>query len=202
MILPTSLWLGINLSSQGKFEEAHAILQSALKLDPNNHVILFNSALPASELGKHSIAEENTKLGLTIAPNYYLNWSALYRTYKRQVNKESEIKGLIQDLEQISNKDRNIYDVLVHYNWKKDEAKYQSYLSAARTSIKNETRGEHTLDFYMITEGKIEQVVETALQRFNEGKFDYGFGSNLFISEVLSDERIASFIKKTREGKD
>ena len=51
-------WLGINLSAQGKFEEAHAILQSALKLDPNNHVILFNSALPAAELGKFEMAEK------------------------------------------------------------------------------------------------------------------------------------------------
>ena len=54
----------------------------------------------------------------------------------------------------------------------------------------------------MVTEGKVEQVVQTALQRFNEGKFDYGFGSNLFILDVLSDERVASFIKKNQEGKD
>ena len=195
-------WLGINLSTQGKYEEAHAILQSALKLDPNNHVILFNSALPAAELGKFAMAEKNTQLGLTVAPNYYLNWSTLYRTYHRQGNKDKEMEDLIQDVEQISNKDRNIYDVLVHYYWKKDEEKYQNYLSAARAHIKNETRGEHTIDFYMITEGKVEQVVQTALQRFNEGKFDYGFGSNLFISEVLSDEKVASFIKKNQEGKD
>ena len=77
----------------GEIRGGPRILQSALKLDPNNHVILFNSALPAAELGKFEMAEKNTQLGLTVAPNYYLNWTALYRTYHRQGDKDKEMEN-------------------------------------------------------------------------------------------------------------
>jgi len=195
-------WLAINLSTQGKFEESHAIIQSALKLDPNNHVILMNSALPAKELGKYSIAETNSKLGLSLSPNYYLNWLSLYQTYLAQENKKNEIEALISDVERITKNDRNIYDLLVHYYWKKDKNKYQSYLSAARSFIDNETRGTHNLDYFLITEGKLDQLLQTANQRFDDGRFNYNFNSNVFISDVLSDKRVSSLIKKIQEGKD
>jgi len=195
-------WLAINLSTQGKFEESHAIIQSALKLDPNNHVILMNSAMPAKELGKYSIAETNTKLGLSLAPNYYLNWLSLYQTYLAQENKKNEIEALISDVERITNKDRNIYDLLVHHYWKKDKNKYQSYLSAARSFIDNETRGAHNVDYFLITEDKLDQLLQTANQRFDDGRFNYNFNSNIFISDVLSDKRVSSLIKKIQEGKD
>ena len=195
-------WLGINLSTQGKYEESHAILQSALKLDPNNHVILMNSSWPAMNLGKFTLAEKNTELGLSVAPNYYLNWLILYHTYILQKDKEPEIELLINDIEQITNKNRDIYDVLVHYYWKKDQKKYQSYLSAARTYINNETRGAHNLDFFLITEGKLDQILQTANHRFDNGKFNYNFASNIFLSEVLSDKRVVTLIKKIQAGKD
>ena len=195
-------WLSINLSTQGKFEESYGIIQSALKLDPNNHVILMNSSLPARKLGYYLIAETNTKLGLSLSPNYLLNWLSLYQTYLDQENKENEIKSLILDVESISDKDRNIYDLLVHYYWKKDKNKFESYLSAARSYIDNETRGEHNLDYYLITEGKLDDLLLTANQRFKDGRFNYNFCSNIFISDFFNDKKVASLIKLIQAGKD
>ena len=42
-------WLGINLTSQGRYEEAYSTLKKALELDPDNHVILLNFSIPSIE---------------------------------------------------------------------------------------------------------------------------------------------------------
>ncbi len=131
-----------------------------------------------------------------------MNWLSLYQTYLAQENKKNEIEALISDVERITNKDRNIYDLLVHHYWKKDKNKYQSYLSAARSFIDNETRGAHNVDYFLITEDKLDQLLQTANQRFDDGRFNYNFNSNIFISDVLSDKRVSSLIKKIQEGKD
>ena len=195
-------WLAINLQIQGKHEEAFAIYQTALKLDPNNHVILMNSALPAMRLAKYNIAEKRCKLGLSLAPNYYLNWSFLYQAYIMQSNKVNEIKELIDEIENISNKNEDIYSILIHYYWKKDSEKYQSYLSAARNYNQNETRGKHKIDSYQITEGKIDEFIKLANERFDAGTFNYVFEANLFVNELKSDPRIQKLIKKIHNGKD
>ena len=99
-----------------------------------------------------------------------------------------EINSIL-DVESISDKDRNIYDLLVHYYWKKDKNKFESYLSAARSYIDNETRGEHNLDYYLITEGKLDDLLLTANQRFKDGRFNYNFCSNIFISDFLAKKK-------------
>ena len=162
----------------------------------------MNSSWPAMNLGKFTVAETNTKTGLTLAPNYYLNWLLRYHTYLLQENKDAEIEALISDIEEITNKDGNIYDVLVHYYWKKDHDKYQTYLTAARNYIENGTRGENNIEYYKITEGNLDEVLQTANQRFNDGRFNYNFSSNIFLTEFLSDEKVASLIKTIRAGKD
>ena len=162
----------------------------------------MNSSWPAMNLGKFNVAETNTKTGLTLAPNYYLNWLMRYHTYLLQENKDAEIEALISDIEEITNKDGNIYDVLVHYYWKKDRDKYQTYLTAARNYIENGTRGENNIEYYKITEGNLDEVLQTANQRFNDGRFNYNFSSNIFLTEFLSDEKVASLIKIIRAGKD
>lgn len=195
-------WLAINFQIQGKFEEAFATYQTALKLDPNNHVILMNSALTAMRLSKYDLAEKRLKLGLSLAPNYYLSWPFLYQAYISQNDKENEIKELINEIENISNKNRDIYTVLTHYYWKKNSEKYQAYLSAARNYNKNETRGKHEIDFYQIPEGKIDEFIKLANERFDAGTFNYVFEANLFVNEIKSDPRIQKLIRKIHSGKD
>ena len=195
-------WLAINLQIQGKHEEAFATYQTALKLDPNNHVILMNSSLPAMRLGKYDIAVKRCKLGLSLAPNYYLNWSFLYQAYLMQESKENEIKALVSEVETISNKNKDIYSILTHYYWKKDTEKHQAYLAAARNYNKNETRGKHQIDAFLIAEGKIDEFIKLANERFDAGTFDYVFEANLFVNEVKSDPRIQKLIKKIHNGKD
>ena len=162
----------------------------------------MNSSLTAMRLAKYDIAEKRCKLGLSLTPNYYLNWTFLYQTYLIQGSKENEIKELVNELENISNKNKDIYNILTHYYWKKDPQKYQSYLESARNYNKNETRGEHEIDFYQIPEGKIDEFIKLANERFDAGTFNYVFEANLFVNEVRSDPRIQKLIKKIHNGKD
>ena len=108
-------WLGINLTSQGRYEEAYLILKKALELDPDNHVILLNFSIPSIELSKYQDAETANKRGLSVNPDYYNNWDMLYVGYNRQGDRGKDINDIVNRIEPIFNKNRHIYRILVHY---------------------------------------------------------------------------------------
>ncbi len=107
--------MGINLTSQGKFDEAYSTLKRALELDPDNHVILMNFSISAIETNKFAEAEVANKRGLSVTPGYYLTWERLYTAYLYQGGREKDIDDLVKEIESFTNKNREIYNVLVHY---------------------------------------------------------------------------------------
>ena len=99
-------WLG--LSTQGKFEEGPCDPAVCSKTRSKQSRYFYLTAHSPPPVGQIRHRRKKHPTWPNRCPQLLFNWSALYRTYHRQENKDKE--NLIQDVEQISNKDRNIYD--------------------------------------------------------------------------------------------
>ena len=60
----------IELKKAGRFQEAVDQYEKCLRIDPTNHIILFNSALLLAEMKRYSEAEKTVKKCLNLDPNY------------------------------------------------------------------------------------------------------------------------------------
>ena len=195
-------WLGINLTSQAKHENAYSRFEKALELDPDNHVILMNFATSALENKRFSEAEVACKRGLSVAPGYSQNWERLYTAYLLQGSKDKNIDDLVKDIEPLKSKNREIYYILAHYYKKRNTVKFQKYLSEGRSYA--ETEKGIQLDRYQILDGDFNKYMDAAEKAYEERKLQYNFGVNsahLLIGENRDNPRYKALVKKFREGR-
>ena len=106
-----------------------------MELDPVNHVILLNFSVPSIELEKYDEAEAANKKGLSVNSGYYNNLELLYVGYVRRSGRETDIKNLIDEIETYINKNRHIYNILVHYYKDKDVEKFDEYSAKLKSYL-------------------------------------------------------------------
>jgi TolB-like protein/tetratricopeptide (TPR) repeat protein len=194
-------WLGINLMSQGRSDEAYLTLKKALELDPDNHVVLMNFATSALESKRFSEAESACKRGLSVAPGYSQTWERLYTVYLFQGGKEKNIDDLVKEIEPFINKNEQIYSVLAHYYKDRDPVKFQKYLSEGRTYA--ETAKGIQLDRYQLLDGNFSKYMDEAEKAFEVRKLQYAFGvqaAGYFIGENKDNPRFKALVRKFRKG--
>jgi tetratricopeptide (TPR) repeat protein len=194
-------WLGINLTSQGKYEEAYSTLKKALELDPDNHVILMNYATSALETKRFSEAEGACKRGLSVTPGYSQTWERLYAVYLYQGGLEKDIDDLVKEVESFINKNEQIYSVLAHYYKDRDPVKFQKYVSEGRSHA--EVAKGIQLDRYQLLDGDFSKYMDEAEKAFEVRKLQYAFGVQAieyFIGENKDNPRFKVLVGKFRKG--
>jgi tetratricopeptide (TPR) repeat protein len=194
--------LGINLTSQGRFDEAYLNLKKGLELDPGNHVILLNNSVALIELGKYEEAETANKRGLSVNPNYYNNWELLYVNYVLQSSREKDIDDLINEIETLIDKNRQVYSILVHYYKDKDVKKSNEYLVKLKSYLK--VSKSKPLEQYQILDDDFSVFMDRAEKAFEAKKLPYGFGSlstTYYLGEYNDSARYKALVKKFREGR-
>jgi TolB-like protein/tetratricopeptide (TPR) repeat protein len=194
-------WLGINLTSQGKYEEAYSTLKKALELDPDNHVILMNFATSALETKRFSESEGACKRGLSVTPDYSQTWERLYTVYLYQGDLEKDIDDLVLEVESFINKNQQIYSVLAHYYKDRDPVKFQKYVSEGRSYA--ETAKGIQLDRYQLLDGDFSKYMDEAEKAFEVRKLQYAFGVEAieyFIGENKDNPRFKALVGKFRKG--
>ena len=195
-------WLGINLMSQGEFEEAYLTLKKALELDPDNHVILMNFATSAIVTKRFSEAEGACKRGRSVTPGYSQNWERLYIVYLYQGGREKDMDDLVKEIESFINKNGLIYSVLAHYYKDRDTVKFQKYVSEGRSYA--ETEKGIQLDRYQLLDGDFSNYMDEAEKAFEVRKLQYAFGIEVieyYIGENRDNSRLKALVEKFRKGR-
>ena len=192
-------WLGINLSNQGRNKESYESLLKGKELDPNHHVLLLNLNGTCTNLEKFEEAEQYARKGLTINPNFYQHWFSLYNTYVTAGKKETEIKNLIQEIENIADKDQPIYDVLIHYYKDIDLAKFEMYYEKADEF--DETTNDTRLKYRIVLKVGIEKFLELANDAYDKGKLANNFGNMFFFNKHREHPGFIALVEKVQKGK-
>ena len=192
-------WLGINLQAQGRYEEAYSTLKQGLELDPNHHVLLSNLTDTCCSLGEFDESEAHAKKALFINPLFYNSWYGLYKTYILAGADPDKIKGLVEEIEGIVDKNIGIYNVLIHYYNKEDSHKSDLYLRLANELDK--LSGNRYLQNRVILEVGFDEFMKLAAGALNNNTLDYAFETDIFMVEHREHPKFKSFIKKIREDK-
>ena len=192
-------WLGINLQVQGRYEEAYTALKQGLDLDPNHHVLLLNLTDTCSSLGKFDESEAHAKKALSVDPLFYNSWYGLYKTYIYSGVDSAKIKNLIEEVEDIINKNTGVYNVLIHYYNKKDSDKYNLYLNQANEL--DNLSGNRLLRNRLVLEIGIDDFIRSAKKALDNNTLDFGFETDIFMSECKDHPEFKAFVEKIRKGK-
>jgi len=195
-------WLGINLISQGKYQEAYSTLKKAVELDPDNHVVLLNFSTSAIETKKFDEAEVACKRGLSVTPDYTRNWEQLYTVYIDRDDRENDMDDLVKEVESFTNKNGELYFILAHYYKDRDTVKFQKYLSEGRSYA--ETAKGIQLDRYQLLDGDFSKYMDEAEKAFEVRKLQYSFGVEAleyFIGENRDNPRFKALVEKFRQGR-
>ena len=192
-------WLGINLQTQGKYEEAYSIFKRGLELDPNHHVLLVNINETCNSLGKFDEAKQYAIKSREADPLFYNSWFMLYKTYIFSKEKPEVIEELINEIEGLVNKDQPIYLILTHYYWKTNRKKAELFYK--RSEELDKTAGNSLLQNREVLMVGIDNFIRSAEQAFENNTLDYAIESDLFLLEYQDHPAFQSFIKKVRRGK-
>ncbi len=192
-------WLGINLQVQGRYEEAYKALKNGLDLDPNHHVLLLNLTETCSSLGKFRESEAHAKKALSINPLFYQSWYGLYKTYIYSGVDSNKIKNLIEEVEKIVDKNAGIYNVLIHYYNNKDSDKYKIYLKQANDL--DNLSGNRLLRNRLVLEVGIDDFMRLAKEALDSNMLDFGFETDIFMSEHKDLPEFRAFVKMIQKGK-
>jgi serine/threonine-protein kinase len=192
-------WLGLNIQTQGRKQEANESLMRGLNLDPNHLVINANLCMNTFHLGKLDEAEKYAKKALNINPNFFDSWIFLYSIYLQEGQREKEITALIKEIEEMPNKNSSKFGILVHYHRDIDQKKSDEYYELAdkydkrvnNTALQDRLLVKIGFDDYMIL---AEEAYENNTLPFN---FEY----TLFIKEHRDNPKYKAFVKKIRKGK-
>ena len=192
-------WLGINLQVQGRYEEAYTALKQGLDLDPNHHVLLLNLTDTCSSLGKFDESEAHAKKALSVDPLFYNSWYGLYKTYIYSGVDSAKIKNLIEEVEDIINKNTGVYNVLIHYYNKKDSDKYNLYLKQANEL--DNLSGNRLLRNRLVLEIGIDDFIRSAKKALDNNTLDFGFETDIYMSKYKDLPEFRAFVEKIRKGK-
>ena len=192
-------WLGLNLQTQGRRQEANESLMRGLALDPNHQVININLALNNLAMGNLEAAEQYAKITRNINPNYFDYWVFLYMIHTQAGQREDKIAALIKEIEEIPNKDSAIFGILIHYYKDRDPNKSDLYYKLA--SKYDETVNNTALQDRLLMKIGFDEFMELADKAFEDNTLPFNFETHLFISDYTNNTKYKSFVEKIRKGK-
>ena len=192
-------WLGLNLQTQGRLEEAHQSLMRGLALDPNHLVINANLCMNTFSTGKLVESEEYAKKTLNINASFFDSWFFLYMIYLQAGDKEKEIAALIDEIKGIPNKNSPIYSVLLHYYKERDTKKMEEYYKLAIDY--NDTVNNTALQDSLLVKIGFDDYMELAESAYANNTLPFNFELNLFMREYRDQPKYKAFVEKIRKGK-
>jgi TolB-like protein/Tfp pilus assembly protein PilF len=192
-------WLGLNLQTQGKNNEANDSLMRGLELDPNHLVINANLCMNTFSSGRLEESEKYAKKALNINANFFDSWFFLYMIHLQTGQREKEIVALIEEIQEISNKNSPIYSVLIHHYQEIDPKKSDEYYDLADKY--DESVSNTALDARLITKVGFNEFLKLAEEAYENNTLPFNFELNLFVMDYKDNPKYKAFVEKIRKGK-
>jgi TolB-like protein/Tfp pilus assembly protein PilF len=192
-------WLGLNIQTQGRKQEANESLMRGLNLDPNHLVINANLCMNTFHLGKLDEAEKYAKKALNINPNFFDSWIFLYSIYLQEGQREKEITALIKEIEEMPNKNSSKFGILVHYHRDIDQKKSDEYYELADKYDK--TVNNTALQDRLLVKIGFDDYMKLAEEAYENNTLPFNFEHTLFIKEHRDNPKYKAFVEKIRKGK-
>ena len=192
-------WLGLNLQTQGKNNEANDSLMRGLELDPNHLVINANLCMNTFSSGRLEESEKYAKKALNINANFFDSWFFLYMIHLQTGQREKEIVALIEEIQEISNKNSPIYSVLIHHYQEIDPKKSDEYYDLADKY--DESVSNTALDARLITKVGFNEFMKLAEEAYENNTLPFNFELNLFVMDYKDNPKYKAFVEKIRKGK-
>ena len=193
-------WLGINLKSQMRYDEAYDSIQLGLELDPHHPVLLVNFTGAAIELNKFDEALSAIEKGFDIHPDFKGYWNALYKTHILKGSSESEIAKVIKDIEGLNTPNTAILGPLTHYYQKRDKEKFEALLTKWKASAQSKNRSAFPM--YSIFDLGIDGFIKKADENYTNNKYlPFGFTHEILLVDHRDNPNYKKFVEKISKGK-
>ena len=193
-------WLGINLKSQMRYDEAYDSIQLGLELDPHHPVLLVNFTGAAIELNKFDEAISAIEKGFDIHPDFKGYWNALYKTHILKGSSESEIAKVIKDIEGLNTPNTAILGPLTHYYQKRDKEKFEALLTKWKASAQSKNRSAFPM--YSIFDLGIDGFIKKADENYTNNKYlPFGFTHEILLVDHRDNPNYKKFVEKISKGK-
>ena len=193
-------WLGINLTSQMRYDEAYDSIQLGLELDPHHPVLLLNFTGAAIELNKFDEALSAIEKGFDIHPDFKGYWNALYKTHILKGSSESEIAKVIKDIEELNTPNTAILGPLTHYYQKRDKEKFEALLAKWKASAQSKNRSAFPM--YSIFDLGIDGFIKKADENYTNNKYlPFGFTHEILLVDHRDNPNYKKFVEKISKGK-
>ena len=192
-------WLGLNLQTQGRLQEANESLMEGLALDPNHPVININLSMNNLTLGNLKEAEQFAVKTGNINPSFFDYWQFLYMIHSQAGQREDDITALIDEIENIPNKNTAIFNILIHYYKERDPKKSDEYYELANQY--DETVDNTALRDRILLKIGFDEFMELAEQAFENNTLPFNFETHLFIKKYKYNTKFKAFVEKIRKGK-
>ncbi len=193
-------WLGINLTSQMRYDEAYDTIQLGLELDPHHPVLLLNFTGAAIELNKFDEALSAIEKGFDIHPDFKGYWNALYKTHILKGSSESEITKVIKDIEGLNTPNTAILGPLTHYYQKRDKEKFEVLLTKWKASAQSKNRSAFPM--YSIFDLGIDGFIKKADENYTNNKYlPFNFTHEILLVDHRNNTNYKKFVEKISKGK-
>jgi len=192
-------WLGLNLQTQGRLQEANKSLMEGLALDPNHPVININLSMNNLMLGNLEEAEQFAMKTGNINPSFFDYWLFLYMIHSQAENRSDKIDAMIREVEEIPNKDSPIFTMLIHYYKDRDSGKFNKYSKLADEYAK--TVNSTALQDRLIAKVGFDEFMKLAEEAFKNNTLPFNFETLLFIWDHRDTPKYKAFVEKIRKGK-
>jgi len=191
--------LGLNLQTQGRLQEANESLMEGLALDPNHPVININLSMNNLTLGNLKEAEQFAMKTGNINPSFFDYWQFLYMIHSQAGQREDEITALIDEIQNIPNKNTAIFNILIHYYKERDPKKSDEYYELANQY--DETVDNTAIRDRILLKIGFDEFMELAEQAFENNTLPFNFETHLFIKKNKYNPKFKAFVEKIRKGK-
>ena len=192
-------WLGLNLQTQGRNNEANDSLMRGRELDPNHLVINANLCMNTFSSGRLEEAEKYAKKALNINANFFDSWFFLYMIHLQTGQREKEIVALIEEIQEISNKNSPIYSILIYHYQDIDPKKSDEYYDLADKY--DESVSNTALDARLIIKVGFNEFMKLAEEAYENNTLPFNFELNLFVMDYKDNPKYKAFVEKIRKGK-
>jgi len=193
-------WLGINLTSQLRYDEAYDSFQLGLELDPHHPVLLMNFANTTAEMKKFDEAMSAVDKAFGINPDFQALWNVNYKVHIMKGGSESELAEIIENVKEIDSPNIPIYAILTHYYKNRDETRYAKTLSEWKEFVA--TKGADRMPRYLLYEKGIDEYIKMADERYTNGKhLHFDFSHAILYYEHRDNPNYKDFVEKISKGK-
>jgi len=134
-----------------------------------------------------------------INPSFFDYWQFLYMIHSQAGQREDEITALIDEIENIPNKNTAIFNILIHYYKERDPKKYDKYYELANQY--DETVDNTALRDRILLKIGFDEFMELAENAFENNTLPFNFETHLFIKKYKYNSKFKSFVEKIRKGK-